>query len=198
MTNLDLAAIVLAGGRAQRMGGEKILAPFAGATVLDRVLTACGAAEIIVVGPPELAAHALAAAARLVREDPPFSGPVAGLRAGLAALPERTTRVVAVLAGDQPHLDPEGLADLRRALAQSPMAQAAAYVADDGHRQFLCALWREPALRARAAAAGTSMRSLYAEAAVVDVADPRGVARDVDTPADLAAARARRAIPPRG
>lgn len=80
------AAIVLAGGRASRMAGtDKIRADVGGQSVLARVLAACEGARIVVVGPPELA-DVVGGAGLLVREHPPFDGPVAACRAGLAAL----------------------------------------------------------------------------------------------------------------
>ncbi|MFN8031143.1 MAG: NTP transferase domain-containing protein [Dermatophilaceae bacterium] len=82
----DWAAIVLAGGRAARMAGtDKIRADVGGQSVLGRVLAACAGARIVVVGPPELA-DVVDGTGLLVREHPPFDGPVAGCRAGLAAL----------------------------------------------------------------------------------------------------------------
>ena len=217
------AAIVLAGGRASRMGEDKILAPLGrdeGDTVLGRVLAACAGITVVLVGPPDLERAVPAGmSVRLVREDPPFGGPVAGLRAALEALPPGD-RLVALLAGDQPHLDAAALAELTATLigaidapppsssgntpSETPQTwrvsrtrrgggavESAAYLAAEGHVQFLCAVWHEDALRARTATAGASMRSVYADARVLLLPDPRAVAADVDTPADLAAARHR-------
>lgn len=188
-------AIVLAGGRASRMGGPKLLARIGSHTPVTRVLAACDGAPVVLVGPPDLAAAAPpGACVTIVREDPPFGGPVAGVRAGLAALPPGLD-VVAVLAADLPFLDIAALQQLRAALgAGDPHAaspEAVAFVDDTGHRQFLCALWRLPALGVRLAAAGESMRSVYAGARVLDLPDLRGASRDVDTPRDLAQAQAR-------
>lgn len=79
------AAVILAGGRAGRLGGiAKPLATIGGTTLLDLAIAAVPAgSEIVVVGPPELR---VPAEVLLVREDPPFSGPVAALAAGVAAL----------------------------------------------------------------------------------------------------------------
>lgn len=78
-------AIVLAGGRALRLGTSKPQLVVAGARLLDHVLTATrDARATVVVGPDELASEAYV----LTREDPPFGGPVAGTAAGLAALPD--------------------------------------------------------------------------------------------------------------
>lgn len=79
------AAVILAGGRAGRLGGiAKPLSTICGTTLLDLAIAAVPAgSEIVVVGPPELR---VPAGVLLVREDPPFGGPVAALAAGVAAL----------------------------------------------------------------------------------------------------------------
>lgn len=182
------AALVLAGGRGRRLGGaRKVTLDIAGRTPLDRVLAACADWPPVVVGPADLP---LPAGVRLVTDDPPFGGPVSGLRTGLAALaPE--THLVAVLAADQPFVTGAALERLAEAVGGG---EGAAYVAD-GVVAFLCAVWRAPALRARVAAAGSSMRSVYADATVTRVEDLTEVTLDIDTAADLDHARARASQP---
>ncbi|MEI2779039.1 MAG: NTP transferase domain-containing protein [Tetrasphaera sp.] len=114
----------------------------------------------------------------------PFSDRSTAYGPGILALPQEAERV-AVLAGDQPFVTSAALNQLCAAIGGG---EAAAYVRD-GQLQFLCAVWDGAALRRRLATAGSSMRSLYAAATVVEVADRAGVSRDVDTPADLAAVR---------
>src|SRR6201999_143651 len=89
--------IVLAGGRAERLGGRDK----PGLVLGDRTLiaavtgagTAAGAPRVIVAGPP----RAGLAGVSFVAEQPPGGGPVPALRRGLAeTLPPR----VAVLAAD--------------------------------------------------------------------------------------------------
>lgn len=96
-------AIVLAGGRATRLGGiDKPLLRVDGRSLLDRTIAALpDARRIVVVGTaPEgpLPAHV-----HVTREDPPFAGPAAGIAAGLDALPTGPGWVL-VLAGDMPHV----------------------------------------------------------------------------------------------
>ncbi|MBE1876959.1 molybdenum cofactor guanylyltransferase [Myceligenerans pegani] len=86
-------AIVLAGGRASRLGGvaKPGLLSDDGVPLLHLALDAAGdARRIAVVGPDDLAdavaAHPAAPRTMLTREDPPYGGPVAGIAAGLAAL----------------------------------------------------------------------------------------------------------------
>ncbi|MDQ1644151.1 MAG: molybdenum cofactor guanylyltransferase, partial [Cryptosporangiaceae bacterium] len=65
----SFAAIVLAGGRASRLGGvHKPGLRIGGATLLDRVLAAAtGAGTRIVVGPPQQVPPGVV----VLREDPP-------------------------------------------------------------------------------------------------------------------------------
>jgi molybdopterin-guanine dinucleotide biosynthesis protein A len=101
VNSLAYDAIILAGGRASRLGGvQKAAVEIGGRALLDIALEAsAGAKRIVVVGPDELrrdprggdaASVRLvredAASVRLAREEPPFGGPVAGIAAGLAAL----------------------------------------------------------------------------------------------------------------
>jgi molybdopterin-guanine dinucleotide biosynthesis protein A len=82
-----LDAIILAGGRAERLGGvSKPDLVVGGRSLLATAIEAAraaGCARIVVVGPPELDAPGCT----VVREDPPFGGPVAAVAAGLSAVP---------------------------------------------------------------------------------------------------------------
>ncbi|MFN8098983.1 MAG: NTP transferase domain-containing protein [Dermatophilaceae bacterium] len=181
---MSRAAIVLAGGRGSRLRGvRKVTMDVAGRHSLARVLDACRQWPAVVVGPADLP---VPDGVRLVTDDPPFGGPVSALRAGLDGLPAGTD-LVAVLAGDQPFVTTASLATLAGAVGDG---EGAAYVTE-GVVAFLCAVWRVPALRARVAAAGPAMRSVYAGAAIALVPDAGEWTLDVDTPADLARARAR-------
>ncbi|WP_454129115.1 molybdenum cofactor guanylyltransferase [Microbacterium aurum] len=164
-------AILLAGGRATRLGGiDKPLLEIDGRSLLQRALDAVAGCEPVVVAGP--ARSDVAGAVTWVREDPPFTGPAAAIVAALAALPEQPARPDApgpawtlVLACN--------LADPAAAVAALTGARAAAS-ADldgwclgdrDGRAQWLTALYRTAALRRAAAAlpdAGThaSVRTL--------------------------------------
>ena len=181
-------AVVLAGGKAARLGGQaKPQLEVGGRTMLATVLDAVAdAAHRIVVGPPQ----AVPSDVLLVRERPPRGGPVAALRAGLAEVP---TDVVAVLAGDLPFLTAALVAELRARLSRDGVL-----VVDDGGRdQFLLGVWRTAALRAAAVGVDgpTSLRRVLAPLAVdrYHPEVPPGTPppwTDCDTPADLARARA--------
>jgi molybdopterin-guanine dinucleotide biosynthesis protein A len=179
--------VVLAGGRAARLGGRAKPQLVVGdrpmlATVLDAV---ADASARVVVGPAQPVPDDVV----LVRERPPGGGPVAALRAGLA---EVRTDVVAVLAGDLPFLTSAVVTGLRTRLARD-----GAMVLDEvGRDQLLLGIWRTAPLRAAVSAVDrpTSMRRVIASLAVdrwrpdvPDGAPPPWL--DCDTPADLARAR---------
>jgi molybdenum cofactor guanylyltransferase len=82
------SAIVLAGGRSQRMGRPKPSLKFGDLTLLDlivRRLRKSFSEIVIVAAPAALADIALAdaTAARIVHDAVPFEGPLAGLKRGL-------------------------------------------------------------------------------------------------------------------
>lgn len=168
-------ALILAGGRARRLGGiDKATERVGGLTLLERVsaaVAAAGAAQVIVVGP----------------EQP--GGPVAAIAAGLAHV---TAPDVVVLAADLPFITPAAVDQLRHALTTG----VALPTDETGRDQPLCAAWRASALRASVAALGdpegASVRSLIAACpAVVRVhmgGDPPPWF-DCDTPEDLSRAR---------
>ncbi|MDG4763112.1 NTP transferase domain-containing protein [Solwaraspora sp. WMMD406] len=177
----ELAAIVLTGGAARRMGGvDKPGVPVNGVAMRDRVLAAVARADPrVVVGlladpPPGVLT---------VREEPPGAGPVAATAAGLAALtrpdiePGVRVDMVAVLAGDLPLLTAHAV-DLLVDAARDQPAAGALYVDDTGRRQLLCGVWRTAALRDAitrlatgrgGALAGASMRALLADLTVTEV-----------------------------
>jgi molybdopterin-guanine dinucleotide biosynthesis protein A len=184
---LPYAAVVLAGGRAARLGGQaKPQLEVGGRTMLAAVLAAVAdAAPRIVVGPPQAVPEGVV----VVREEPPRGGPVAALRAGLAHV---RTDVVAVLAGDLPFLTAAVLHDLRERLT----GDGVLVVDDTGQDQLLLGVWRTAALRAAVPGESgpTSMRRVLAPLAVRRLR-PQAVPgvpppwTDCDTPAELARAR---------
>ena len=170
-----LDAVILAGGAGTRMGGvDKPGLAIGGRTLLERVAAAARdhapGARIIVVGPERDSPRAL-----YVREDPPGSGPVPALRAGLARV--RADRF-ALLAADLPHLSGRHLALLE---------PNAVFTDAGGREQWLAGLWRTADVRAALAAyRGRSLHGLLGplEPRLVPAPDPDAVA-DCDTPEDL-------------
>ena len=90
----------------------------------------------------------------------PVVGRPPGLLAGLAGFPA-PPRLVVVLAVDMPLVTP---ATVGRLLQSAGGRDGALLVDDDGRRQYLCAVYRTEALRARRAAAGGAARSADAAA----------------------------------
>jgi len=180
-------AVVLAGGKAARLGGRaKPQLEVGGRTMLAAVLAAvAGADRRIVVGPPQPVPDGVV----LVRENPPGGGPVTALRTGLA---EVDTEIVAVLAGDLPFLTTDLIDALRAGLRRD-----AVLVADDGGRdQLLLALWRTASLRRalHAAPGPAPVRRLLTGMDVDRIRPAVEPGRpapwlDCDTPTDLARAR---------
>ena len=180
-------AVVLAGGRAARLGGQaKPQLEVGGRPMLATVLAAVEDADRrVVVGPPQPVPDDVVR----VREQPPGGGPVAALRAGL---PEVATDVVVLLAGDLPFLTRATIGELRTALR----GDGVLVVDDTGRDQLLLGAWRTTALRT--AVAGTvgpvPLRRVLAPLQPVRLrpAVPPGSPPpwlDCDTPADLTRAR---------
>ena len=188
-------AVVLAGGRARRLGGvDKPALPVRGQPLVTAALQAVtGAGRVVLVGPdrPDLAVPAaLAGRLRATREEPPGGGPVAAVAAGLDLV---HAPVTVVLAGDLPFVTATAVDRLRAALPGHPVAVA---VDPGGRPQLLLAAWDTAALRAalRAAPApGRAMRELFdglAAARVGLAVEPGNPPAwfDCDTAEDLRAA----------
>lgn len=204
-------AVVLAGGRGQRLGGvRKPEVRVDGRALLDRVLDATGSARrVVVVGPAELARPGV----RTVLEDPPDGGPVAGLDAGLRALaddagtgdagraeapgsarsagpadgPDGPAEHVLVLACDVPRAA-EVVPALLAAAVRAPDADVVWAVDAEGRGQPLLALYRRDALlaalarrRADGGVRDCSVRRLVAGLTAEPVPTPGDEAADVDT-----------------
>jgi molybdopterin-guanine dinucleotide biosynthesis protein A len=210
-----LAAVVLAGGRAARLGGaDKPALIVGGQPLLTAVITAAaaaGAGQIVIVGPPRPAVAAPLdgrVSVAWVREDPPGSGPVAALRCGLAAT---GAPLILLLAADLPFLQARQLTALIAAAglpgarqegeagAAGPAVKGtgpgAVLVDDSGRPQWLVGCWAAGALRAGLARyQGSSLHGLLDPLRPAQVSCPAGDGPppwlDCDTDADLRQARA--------
>ncbi|MBW3595319.1 MAG: molybdenum cofactor guanylyltransferase [Actinobacteria bacterium] len=177
-------AIVLAGGRGDRLGGtDKAVVTLGGTTFLDRVLAVtAGAGRIVCVGPERTTSVPVT----WTRERPAGGGPVAALAAGLLHV---DAPIAVVLAVDAVFMTGEVLDRLVGACN----GDAAVLVDANGHRQPLMAAYRTRFLRDRidrfARVENLAMKDVLEGADVTTVEDP-DAARDVDTWADLDAARA--------
>ncbi|MBF9068237.1 molybdenum cofactor guanylyltransferase [Streptacidiphilus sp. NEAU-YB345] len=200
-------AVVLAGGAARRLGGEdKPGLVVGGASLLDRVLAACAAAQrTVVVGPERPTARPV----RWTRETPPGGGPVAGLAAGMESV---TAEVVVLLAADLPFLDAPTVHALVAALdphvdadrdvgagagagADGVLLDGVVLVDADGRDQPLAAAYRTAVLRAKLAQLpspeGAPLRALTRDLHLLRLPDTRHAAVDCDTWDDVHEARLR-------
>lgn len=176
-------AIVLAGGRGSRMGGvSKADLVVGGVRLLDRVLAAAReASTTVVVGRVEVPSGIL-----LTLEDPPGSGPAAGLVAGLDAIAAPAPWTV-ILACDLPDAA-AAVAALRRAATSEGTAYALR--GREGEPEWLLGLYRSDVLRAAAASYGDprnrSVRGMLRPLAPRLVEPGDALPDDVDTWADHA------------
>jgi molybdopterin-guanine dinucleotide biosynthesis protein A len=178
-----LSGVVLAGGSARRMSGvDKTLIEVGGRRLLDGVLAVLVAADpIVVVGPR----RSITREVLWTREDPPGSGPLAGLTAGLATLPRESAARVAVLAADLAAVTPATVA--RLAAACGDAVDGAVLVDAGGSRQWLIGVWWARALHSAVptGAANRSVRSVLGTLRVREVPERPGESHDIDTPEDI-------------
>ncbi|WP_345752848.1 molybdenum cofactor guanylyltransferase [Microbacterium rhizophilus] len=182
-----LRGIVLAGGRSSRLGGRhKPAIRVDGVPIVARAIAALreAGAEPLVVGE----ARSVPGGVPVVREDPPFAGPLAAVAAGLGALTPAPDGVILLLGGDMPFVTAATLARLA-ALAAVAAGGAAYAEGGDGRAQPLCAAWDEAVLRARLATIGDPanlpLRVLHETLDPARVHVPARELLDVDTPDDL-------------
>lgn len=168
------------------MGRDKAQVVAHGERLIDRLLRQLPSQVVpVVVSPAELGVSC-----PVVCEDPPHSGPVAGVAAGVAwiAHTHPTISLVAVLAvdaPDSPFLIPQ-LADALR--GAGPQVDAVTVLAD-GYVQPLGVLWRLAALHAALARVDdftkTPLKRLLRGANVITITPAGGIERDYDTPEEL-------------
>jgi molybdopterin-guanine dinucleotide biosynthesis protein A len=177
------------------MGRHKPAIVVGGRPIIERVLSAVAGWPVVVVG----SAEGVPGGTRVVSEEPPGGGPVAGIAAGCAALTTgpyaaelgpSAPDVVVVLAGDLPLLTREHVAALVAAVDDR-----VAVTRSSSGPNWLCSAWPAELLRDRLVAvggpAGVSVRRLLGEAPRIEVPDVADVAVDVDTPVELEVARRR-------
>ena len=202
----DVAAIVVAGGGGQRLGGvSKPDLVLGGVRLIDRVCAAltgaCGAGCVAVVPPavrvPDGVARTL--------EDPPGGGPLAGIDAGLSALHLGEGGLAVVVSVDAP-----GVGEFVPLLLAEPLGEAAdGRIVRGGEPepfdQYLMGVYRVASLRraideavaALGSVRGVGVRRVLRSLALERVEVDALACRDVDTPEDLVwwEARLTRALP---
>ena len=181
------AAVVLAGGKARRMGGvPKFELMISGRSLLSRVLDAVpNASPRVVVG------DVFARGFVVTAEDHPDAGPVHAAIAGLHPVPAAVP-LVAILAADLPFLTQDVITALTTAIR--PGVDGAVLVDHAGRRQWLCGVWRQEILRTLAGTVtpGMGMRQVLGHLRVAEVTHWDGDLPpwfDCDTPAALDYAR---------
>lgn len=197
MTNRRLDAVILAGGCAHRLGGvAKANLRVGTRRLLDVVLDAVdGAREGLEGSNVVVARESVEVPWSVIRtmEDPPGSGPLAGIRAGLQALPPaQPDDLVLVCAVDSPGIG-RSIRQLREALEDDPLNHFAGAVTFGGvpkpHRQLLQGLYRRVPLEASIAAADTvvnrSVHSVLGGLCLLDLPVEPEACRDLDTPGDV-------------
>lgn len=174
------------------MGRDKRALTVGGRSLLAIAVDACASRDAIVVVSPDLPYDVPADRVTRTLEDPPFGGPVAGIAAGMAALPPAVPGdEVLLLACDLPRVS-EIVPVLDAIELAGPAGVDGICLFDaEGYPQYLAGRYRRTALDARLTAVGET-RGLPVRRLMAAL-DVRGLAAaelttDVDTPADAAAA----------
>ncbi len=199
-------AIVLGGGRSKRMGTDKMAVTVAGRTLLERTVGAALTwADHVVVAAPEPLNWAHNPRVRFTLEEPPFGGPVAGIKSALDLM--GPVGEVLVLAGDLANPDAVVAALTHLGMGEDDASGAYqrytsgvgegdvfdgadALVLEDteGWPQYLAGRYVLPQLRDAAgehAGANMSVRSLMKGLRLRRISAPHSVTADLDTPEDL-------------
>lgn len=181
----QVAAVVLAGGRARRFGSDKLTHPWHDSTLLEHLVTSLPATwRVVLVGPERSFVRPVTHA----REEPPGSGPAAAWLAGArVAVALGADRVVS-LPGDAPY----GAEAARVLVTALDTAECCVGLSPDGIRQPLNVGLRGATLARFAATppdelVNASARRVVAGLAPSEVGLASAWLSDVDTPDDLAA-----------
>ncbi len=192
---MRFAAIVLAAGRASRMGENKLVAEVGGKAIVRRAAEAAVASKaspvIVVTGHERERVEAkLAGLGVVIVHNPRYAdGMSTSLKAGLAALPPNV-EAAAILLGDMPEVDGALVGKLVTALEGG---KKIAIPVRDG-RQGNPVVWARALFPALAKLEGDhGAKALIAahRAAVAEIPAGAAAFSDVDTPDALAALRAR-------
>jgi molybdopterin-guanine dinucleotide biosynthesis protein A len=174
-----VAALLLTGGQSRRMGFDKAAIEWRGETLATRAarVLADVCDPVLEVGPGFTSLPA-------VREQPPGTGPVRALLAGVDAL--RASLPVLVLACDLPRVE----APLLRLLAERP-GEGTVIPMHRNRAQYACARYGDAWLRAARRTGAVSFARVpddavdYLAESVWHTVAPALALDDVDTPEDL-------------
>jgi len=187
---VKVAAVILAGGRGTRMGGEKPLRLLDGVSLLDRAIDQAKAFSETVAVAVRSKAQIGDAGTQILCDDPAIEGPLAGLVAALRFARDRGADAALTLAADMPFLP----ADLTDRLVAALPGSRAAIASSSGHLHPVCGLWVTEALDFVPQYLVTGRRSLKGLAETVGyvavewAADPVDPFFNINTSQDLAAA----------
>ena len=173
------------------MGGRhKPAIEIAGRSVIDRTVSAIWSAvpscEVVIAGPATGLSAPLRRRVTVVSEEPPFSGPLAGVAAALDAVPPENG-VMLLLGGDLPFLSPLTMARLLAAVAAG--APVASCLDSAARLQYLCTGWQEEVMRGQLAQivdpTDIPLRALFAGRTPELIECDPDELHDIDTPEDL-------------
>ena len=194
MTSLDgdVLGAVLAGGESRRFGTDKADAVLAGRTLLERAYATLGEvfAQVVVVSSRPDTPYGPWETISDLRE---ACGPLGGIEAALSRAKAEGLAGTFVLACDLPGVD----ADVVRTVVDAHERELATAPRRSGEPDFepLCALYRSECLSVASRLLDDgrrSARSLFEAVEGVQVDGLEGAFVNVNTPADLAEAAARR------
>jgi molybdenum cofactor cytidylyltransferase len=191
----EVDAVVLAAGRARRMGRPKHLIPIEGTPMLLRVVRALRASRVrgitVVLRADDADGERLLAreGVRAVRAESPDEGRAASIRAGVRATPPGAALLFAM--ADQPFLEP-GDFDALIGAHRAGDILCARYAGERGTPVLFASGYRAELLGLRGAAGGREVLARHPERVrLLDLEPDHG--RDVDSPEDLAAIAERQA-----
>jgi len=185
--------VILAGGEARRIGGDKPLRTLGNARLIDRALAVARGWSDDVAVSVRSADQLGDPGAPILIDDPALEGPLAGLASALRHARAQTKTEVLTIACDMPFLP----ADLGPRLGEALAGEAAALAASGGRLHPVCALWRAAALDALPDYVRTGRRSLHGFAeqigftAVAWPAEPFDPFFNINDEQELRAAEAR-------
>lgn len=187
---MQASGFVLAGGGSTRMGRNKALLPFRGATLVEHVaeIVRQAAGSVTLIGDPLQLGHL---GLPVVPDQLLASGPAGGIYTVLSL----TSNDWNLIAGcDMPAITADMLRDLLRRAARAPVDCVAA-AGPGGEPEPLCAVYHRRCLPAVARAIQEKrlkMKNLLAELDIeLMLADPSAIA-NVNTPAEWAEFEAKR------
>lgn len=188
---MSVAGLLLAAGSGSRYGGPKALVEWEGELFVQRAarLLREGGCDpvVLVVGAHADRVRAAAGLPDVVVARDWSTGMGASLRAGLAGLPSSAGACVVALV-DQPLIGSIAVERLRTAWAGGAVAAVATYAGRHRNPVLLDrSVWADVAALAEGDAGARSWLRAHPDLVTPVPCDDTGSARDVDTPADLAA-----------